>query len=73
MTTTIHCIRPIPSRKGWARDKQCRILAGRYETVGPPSREIHVREQVGQIEGWSYYEWDDGKPLSVRLYIRVEI
>lgn len=70
---TIAVIRPIPNRKGWARDKKCRVLAGCYETVGPPSREIYIREQVGHIEGWSYHEWDGTTPLTVRLYIRIEI
>lgn len=72
-TVTIRCVRPIPARKGWARDKKCRVLAGCYETVGPPSREIYIREQIGHVEGWHYFEWDGATPLTAKMFIRVEI
>lgn len=72
---TITCIRPIPARKGWARDKKCRILGGEYERtypvkIGQPET-ITVNGQIGTIEGWSYCEWDGKKPVAVKLYIRV--
>jgi hypothetical protein len=71
--TTVAVRREIPVRGGWARDRQCRVLAGCYETVGPPAREVYVREQVADIEGWSYCEWDGTTPLAVKLYMSVRV
>lgn len=68
---TITLTRPIEGRKGWARDKHCRVLAGCYETEPPCVREVYVREQVGEIQGWHYCEWDGTTPVAVKLYVRV--
>jgi hypothetical protein len=78
MPVTITLRRPVPTlpggkmRPGWARDQECRVLAGCYEKTGPGAREVYVREQVGHIEGWSYCEWDGDRPVAVRLYVRVQ-
>jgi hypothetical protein len=68
----ITVLRPIPcQRPGWAKDKHCRILAGWYaDTTGEP---VQVPEQIGEIEGWQYLEWEGKTPLSVRLYVRVTL
>ncbi len=69
--TTIAVARPIPGRGHWSHDKQCRVLAGCYETEGPKIREVYVPEQVGVIQGWSFGEWDGTTPTAVKLYVGV--
>lgn len=63
--------REIPNRQGWTRAATCRVLAGCYETAGPPARLVYVAEQIGIIEGWHYCEWDGAGPVAVKLFVRV--
>ncbi len=69
---TLAIERQIPPKAGWAKDQACRVLAGRYQSVGPPSRSVYVPEQIGVIDGWSFKQWENGEPVSVTLYVRVE-
>jgi hypothetical protein len=74
MKTTIAVCRPIPPR-AWTRDRQCRILAGCYETsLGTGrTREVYVPDQVGTIEGWSYRAWEGRRPVEATVYVRVDL
>ena len=62
--------RPIPSRSGWSRDRHCRILAGCYEAE--QGCEVYVREQLGEIVGWRFNEWEGTEPVAVKLYVHVQ-
>jgi hypothetical protein len=70
-TVVLALHRPIPPRRGWTRDKHCRVLAGCYETK--MGREVYVAEQIGEILGWSFWDWDGKEPVGVRLYVRVQV
>jgi hypothetical protein len=78
-TSTITVMRPIPRlpdgrvRSGWVRQTHCRILAGCYETAGPPAREVYVPEQTGVVEGIGGGEWDGRTQLTAKMYVRVRL
>lgn len=63
---------PIPARPGWARAAHCRVLAGCYETEPPWVREVYVPEQVGEIVGWAFTEYEGTTPVGLVVYVRVE-
>ena len=67
----IQIIRPIPGRS-WMRDKHCRVLAGCYETEPPFTREVYVRDQVGEILGWHYNDWENGEAVTAKVFVRVK-
>ena len=73
MPVTIVLRRLLPAYRGWARDRRCRVLAGCYETEPPRVREVYVREQVGEIQGWGFAEWEGKEPVAIKLYVRVEV
>ena len=62
---------PGPARFGWCKRKHAKVMAGCYETSGPRVREVYVREQVGEIDGWAYCAWDGTEPTHVKMFVRV--
>jgi hypothetical protein len=49
------------------------VLPGCYETEPPRVREVNVGEQVGEIQGWSFSDWEGKEPVAIKLYVRVEV